>query len=105
MPFKQFRPASQALHNSLAIRPLEWQVLDVVVCAGDVLVSLEWNTVGEICCFSAVDTQDFISPRIFISTITDEERWQPLIFFVAPYQHLIERLKGWLLLRLLLFLP
>lgn len=41
------RPASQALHNSLAIRPLERKVLDVVVSEYDVLISLVWDTAGE----------------------------------------------------------
>ena len=49
MPFMQFRPASQALHNSLAIRPLEW-----VWREGEVLIALEWDAAGEVCCLSTM---------------------------------------------------
>ena len=105
MPFKQFRPASQALHNSLAMRPLERKVLDVVGSEDDILVSLVWDAAGEVSHFSFFDKQDFISVNCFLSTITNKEGWLPLESLSVPYQHLVKDLEGWLLLRFFLFLP
>lgn len=51
---------------------LEWQVLDVVVSEGDVLVSLELDAAGESRCLSALDRQGFISIIRSLSTVTNK---------------------------------
>lgn len=51
---------------------LEWQVLNVVVSEGDVLVSLVWDAVFEVRWLSAVQRQYVVSIRTILSMVTNK---------------------------------
>ena len=68
----QFLPPSQALHSSLAIGSLEWKVFEVFAGESKVLIALEWDAAGEVCCCTDVGRQGGVSSLRILSTVTNK---------------------------------